>query len=76
MDGLGYVLIAMGGFMVGGVLNIAYLLFVAITHRTHFSFERRRPRIVAMIAFIAGLCLLVIQTIVVGSIAWKKLTMD
>ena len=76
MDGLGYILIAMGAFMVGGVLNVAYLLFVAATYRTHFTFDSRRPRIAAKAAFIGGLLLLVVQAVVVASIAWKKLTMD
>lgn len=73
MDGFGYVLVAMAAFVIGGVLNITYLLFVAVTHRTYFIYERRRPHIIAMIAFIAGLCLLVTQSIVVGGIAWQKL---
>ncbi len=76
MDGLGYILIAMGAFMVGGVLNVVYLLFVAVTHRTHFTFEGRRQRIAAKAGFIGSLLLLVIQAVVVASIAWKKLTMN
>ena len=76
MDGLSYILIAMGAFMVGGVFNVAYLLFVAVTHRTHFAFESRRQRIAAKAGFIGALLLLVIQAVVVASIAWKKLTMD
>ena len=76
MDGLGYILIAMGAFMVGGVLNVAYLLFVTVTHRTHFTFESRRQRVAAKAGFIGALFLLVIQAMVVASIAWKKLIMD
>ena len=76
MDGLGFILIAMGAFMVGGVLNVAYLLFVAVTHRTHFAFESRRQRITAKAGFIGAIFLLVIQAVVVASIAWKKLIMD
>ena len=76
MDGLGYVLVAMGAFMVGGVLNVVYLLFVAVMHRTHFAFEGRRQRIAAKAGFIGALLLLVIQAVVLASIAWKKLTMD
>lgn len=76
MDGFGYMLIAMGAFMVGGVLNLLYLLFVAITHCTHFTFEDRRRRITAKVGFIGANLLLVIQIIVAASLVWKKLTMD
>jgi len=76
MDGLGYILIAMGAFMVGGALNVLYLLFVAVTHRTHFAFGGRRQRIAAKAGFVGALLLLVIQAVVVASITWKKLTMN
>jgi len=76
MDGFGYVLITMGAFMVGGVLNLAYLLFVSITHRTHFSIEKRRHRITAKVGFIGAVLLLAIQSLVVAGIVWKRLTMD
>lgn len=76
MDGLGYILVAMGAFMVGGVLNVVYLLFVAVTHRTYFSFDGQWQRIVAKAGFVGALWLLAIQSVVLASIVWKQLTMD
>lgn len=75
MDGFGYVLVAMGGFMVGGVLNVVYLILVAATHRTHFLFDDNRKRMVAKVGFIGALLLLIVQIVVLASIMWKKLTM-
>ena len=76
MDGLGYILVAMGAFMCGGVLNLAYLLFVAITFRAHFVFENRKRIVAAKVGFIGALLLLLVQTVVVASIVWKNLAMD
>ncbi len=71
MDGFGYALIAMAAFMLGGVLNVLYLLFVAATWRSHFQFERSRQRIAAKIAFSLSLLLLLIQAVVLAGIAWR-----
>ncbi len=76
MDGFGYILVAMFAFIVGGVLNVTYLLFVAVTHRTYFSFAGRRERITARAGFICALLFLLIQAVVLACIAWKKLMMD
>ena len=76
MDGYGYILISMAGFMVGGILNVVYLFFVAGTYRSYFSFERRYQRIVAKCGFFLALLLFVLQAIVMGSIALKQLTMN
>ncbi|MBF0201225.1 MAG: hypothetical protein HQK66_07915 [Desulfamplus sp.] len=76
MDGYGYILISMGAFMVGGILNIIYLFFVAGTHRTYFAFESRFQRIAAKCGFIVALLLFVIQTIVMASIGFKQLTVN
>ena len=74
MDGLGYFLVAMGAFMVGGVLNLFYLLFVGSTYRTHFDFANRWQRIVAKSGFVAALLLLIIQAVIVAGIVWINLT--
>jgi uncharacterized membrane protein len=76
MDGFGYILVAMFAFVLGGALNITYLLFVAVTHKTHFSFAGRRESTTAKAGFIVALLLLIIQTVVLACIAWKKLMMD
>lgn len=75
MDGYGYILTAMLAFLVGGALNVMYLLFVAATHRTHFHFTNSRQRITAKSAFIASVLLLVVQLVVVATIVWKKWAM-
>ncbi len=75
MDGYGYILIAMGAFMVGGILNVMYLLFVAGTHRTYFALASRCQRIAARSGFVLAILLFVIQAIVMISIALKQLTM-
>ncbi|MBF0233122.1 MAG: hypothetical protein HQK65_08810 [Desulfamplus sp.] len=74
MDGYGYMLVAMSAFMFGGVLNIAYLLFAGSTYRTHFIFAKRRQRIIAKSGFAIAFLLLIIQALVVASIAWSNLT--
>ena len=74
MDGYGYILVAMSAFMCGGVLNIVYLLFVGSTYRTYFVFLNKRQRIVAKSGFVGALLLLIIQAVVVASIAWNNLT--
>ena len=76
MDGYGYILIAMCAFMVGGILNVMYLFFVAGTHRTYFALELRCQRIAAKCGFILALLLFILQTIVMTIIALKQLTMN
>lgn len=75
MDGYGFILVAMGAFMFGGILNLIYLLFVASTFRTYFLLESRCQRIAAKCGFILSLLLFVVQAIVMASIAWKQCTM-
>lgn len=72
MDGFGYVLIAMAAFMVGGVLNVLYLLVVTATWRNHFLFEHRWQRMAAKTAFSLALLLLLIQVVVLASIGLRK----
>lgn len=72
MDSLGYELVAMAAFMVGGVLNVLYLLVVAATWRGHFQFESNRQRVAARTAFFLSLLLLLVQMVVLASIDWRK----
>ncbi len=76
MDGFGYVLVAMFAFVVGGAINVVFLLFVGITHRTYFTYADRRNRIMAKAGFTGSLLLLFIQAGVLASLALKKLAMD
>ncbi|MGD9973503.1 MAG: hypothetical protein AB7S77_10610 [Desulfatirhabdiaceae bacterium] len=76
MDGFGYILIAMCGFIVGGILNVIYLLFVAANHHSYFTLEPRRQRMTAKWGFILAVLLFVIQAIVMASILWKQLKID
>ena len=76
MDGYGYILISMCAFMVGGILNVMYLFFVAGTYRTYFDLKLRSQRIAAGCGFILALLLFVVQAIVITSIALKQLTMN
>ena len=67
MDGFEYLIAAMFGFMVGGVLNIIFLLYVALAHRTYFIFTDTKKRIAAKTGIIGALLLLLIQ---LGVLAW------
>jgi hypothetical protein len=76
MDGYGYMLIALAAFMIGGVLNCAYLLYVLVDHRNYLSLPVRRQAIIAKVGVLAALLLLLVQAILVAGVVWKKLTMN
>jgi hypothetical protein len=75
MDGIGYFMVSMAGFVVGGVLNLCYLLAVAITFRSYFAFENRWKRLVARTGFAGSILLLVFQLVVVSLLIWRQSTM-
>lgn len=72
MDGYGYMLIAFAGFIVGGVLNCVFLLYVLADRRAYFSPVSRGRLAVARIGFIGAITLLVVQAAIIGMIAISK----
>ena len=72
MDGLGYMMIAMAGFVFGGILNCVFLLYVLVDRRNYFSFNSRGQLIVARFGFICAIAMAVVQAAVVVMIAISR----
>lgn len=72
MDGLGYTMIAMAGFVFGGILNGVFLLYVLVDRKNYFSYDSRVQLIVARIDFIGAVTLAVVQAAVVVMIAISR----
>ena len=75
MDSYGYMLVAMLGFMVGGILNFVYLGNVLRDRSAYFSFAQRWQVITAKAGFLLALLVLVLQAAFVLAIVWKQMTM-
>ncbi|MBN2056506.1 hypothetical protein JW905_16395 [bacterium] len=72
MDGIGYILVAMGAFVAGGVLNAMFLLMVVVTPCRYFQFPDRRHQMITKVGFIGAVVLLILQLAVVAGMAWRR----
>lgn len=68
MDGYGFLLIAMLAFIIGGVLNILFLLYVAVSGRSYFQFEQQTRSKTARRGFAVSVLLLLVQIAVLLSL--------
>lgn len=68
LDGYGFILIAMLAFIVGGLLNILFLLYVAVRGRSYFRFEQQFLVTTARWSFAASILLLLVQVVVLVSL--------
>ena len=72
MDGYGYMLLAMVGFIFGGILNCAFLIYVLAERKNYFSYESRGQLVFARLGFIGAVTLAVVQAAVIVMIAISK----
>jgi uncharacterized membrane protein len=68
MDGFGLVIAAWVGFVLGGLTNLVFLIYVISARRQYFEFGRSRDRAIAKIGVILSVLLIPAQIIVV--FAW------
>jgi hypothetical protein len=72
MDGYGYMVIAMIGFIYGGILNVAYLLFALIDFRNlKFDLQTTIPKIKRINLGVA-FGVFIVQCMIVALIIWDR----
>ena len=69
MDGFGLVIAAGVGFVLGGLTNLVFLIYVFSARRQYFDLGRSRDREIAKIGVILSVLLLPAQIII--AISWR-----
>jgi uncharacterized membrane protein len=64
MDGFGLVISAGCGFVLGGLMNLVFLIYVFSARRQYFEFGRSRDREIAKIGVILSILLIPAQIII------------
>lgn len=61
MDGLEFVMAGFFAFVVGGILNAGFLIYIAFSKRSYFNYPDRRHVLVARAGTIVAVVLFVVQ---------------